>query len=77
MYELGRNLIRMQMKFPKDWENRIVVSVEDGYKRKQDVQIQSELACGFKLSVNTQLSNKILKDYHAEMIVKAYKKIIF
>lgn len=73
MYELGRNLVKMQMRFPKDWENRIIISVEDGYKRKQDVIIQSELACGKKLSINTQISEDILKDYHAEQIVKAYK----
>lgn len=75
MYELGRNLVKMQMRFPKDWENRIIVSVEDGYKRKQDVLIQSELACGSKLFINSQISADVLKDYHAEWIVKAYNKI--
>ena len=75
MYELGRNIVKIQMRFPKDWENRIIVSVEDGYKRKQDVLIQSDLACGKKLIVNSQINEDILKDYHAERIVKAYNKI--
>ena len=43
MYELGRNLVRMQNRFPSDWQKRIVISVEDGYKRKQDVIIQTGL----------------------------------
>jgi len=51
MYELGRNIIRMQNRFPNDWQKRIVVSVEDGYKRKQDVLIQLSL-CAPSLFVN-------------------------
>ena len=71
MYELGRYIVRMQMRFPTNWKDRIIISVENGYKRKQDVLIQTELACG-DLFINTQLSNEILKDYHAELIKKAY-----
>ena len=37
MYELGRNIIRMQNRFPSDWEKRIVISCEVDYIRKQDV----------------------------------------
>lgn len=44
MYELGRNIIRIQQKFPKSWKNRIIVSVEDGYAREEDVVIQCSLA---------------------------------
>ena len=44
MYELGRNIPRMQMRFPTDWVNRIVVSIEQGYKRENDVMIQTKLA---------------------------------
>lgn len=43
MYELGRNIVRMQNRFPSDWQKRIIISVEDGYKRKQDVIIQTGL----------------------------------
>ena len=43
MYELGRNILRMQNRFPFDWQNRIIISVEENYKRKQDVIIQTLL----------------------------------
>ena len=64
----------MQIRFPIDWKDRIVVSVENGYKRKQDVIIQTELACG-NLFVNSQIADEILKDYHAEMIIRSYRKL--
>lgn len=51
MYELGRNILRMQNRFPADWEKRIIISVEDGYKRTADVLIQTELATDGKVSV--------------------------
>lgn len=43
MYELGRNIVRMQNRFPADWQKRIVISVEKGYKREKDVLIQMQL----------------------------------
>lgn len=49
MYELGRNICRMQMRFPTTFMNRIVISVEDGYKRAKDVAIQGRLAFGYPL----------------------------
>lgn len=52
MYELGRNIARMQIKYPNDWMNRIVVSIEDGYKRSQDVRVQLSL-CAPGLYINT------------------------
>lgn len=50
MYELGRNIVHMQNRFPSSWENRIIISVEDGYKRKKDVIVQVGL-CAPKLLV--------------------------
>jgi hypothetical protein len=44
MYELGRNLVRMQQKFPNDYLHRIMICIEPGYSREQDVVIQTELA---------------------------------
>lgn len=76
MYELGRNIIRMQNRFPIDWSNRIVVSVESDYKRKQDVLIQTDLATGHRVYVNTQISKDILMDYHADYICRAYKRLL-
>ena len=46
MYELGRNIVRMQMRFPIDWEKRIVIDIEDGYRRKKDVIYQTLMATG-------------------------------
>lgn len=51
MYELGRNVVRMQNRFPSDWEKRIVVSVEDGYARADDVRIQLQL-CAPKMRID-------------------------
>lgn len=44
MYELGRNICRMQMRFSTNWVMRLAVTVEKGYKRKKDVNIQTSLA---------------------------------
>ena len=63
MYELGRNIVRMQNRFPSDWENRIVISVEDGYSREDDVLTQV-LLCAPKLIVETN-ANPII---HAKRI---------
>ena len=60
MYELGRNIARMQMRFPNDWEHRIVISVEDGYKRKQDVLYQTMLAAyGLWVDTGTNPRNHV------------------
>lgn len=65
MYELGRNILRMQNRFPSDWQNRIVISVEDGYQREQDVIIQVELCSG--IHVNTNATPQL----HAQQIKRA------
>ena len=71
MYELGRNIIRIQNRFPSDWEKRIVISVEDGYRRKADVLIQTELATLNKVFVDANAS----PDLHAQYIKRAIKSI--
>ena len=76
MYELGRNILRMQMRFPTDWQDRIVISAEDGYRRKQDVLIQTGLATQGKVFVNTQISSQICLAEHADNIVRAYKNLL-
>lgn len=76
MYELGRNILRMQMRFPTDWQDRIVISTEDGYRRKQDVLIQTGLATQGKVFVNTQISSQICLAEHADNIVRAYKNLL-
>ena len=71
MYELGRNIVRMQNRFPTDWQERIVVSVESGYKRKTDVFKQVSLATNDLVKINTKLDIDTLRDYHEYFIVKA------
>lgn len=66
MYELGRNLCRMQMRFPSNWEMRIVVTVEEGYKREKDVDVQISLAnIG---SVDEKYCNKNIEEHVNEII---------
>lgn len=62
MYELGRNILRMQNRFPNDWEKRIVVSVESGYKRKQDVITQLSL-CAKRLFVESNATPELHAQY--------------
>lgn len=70
MYELGRNIVRMQNRFPNDWEKRIIISVEKGYKREADVLIQTQL-CASKLFVESDATPNI----HAHYIRNAIRKI--
>ena len=68
MYELGRNISEIKKNYSKTWEHRIIISVEKGYKREQDVFIQTRLA-----------TNSIIKPFswatpvfHAMAIVNNY-----
>lgn len=70
MYELGRNIIRMQNRFPNDWYDRIVVSIEDGYIRKQDVIIQLSL-CAPDLYVQSPAT----PETHAQHIRNCVRKL--
>lgn len=75
MYELGRYISEMQKRFPIDWKDRIIISVENGYKRINDVLVQSRLACG-KIFINTgQPQVEVLRDLHIKQIIKAYRHI--
>lgn len=51
MYELGRNLERMKQRFPEDWWKRIIITCDSGYKRVNDVVIQTSLATDKKVKV--------------------------
>lgn len=69
MYELGRNLLLMQHKF-KNWKNRIIITIEDGYSRKSDVEIQSALALGYypiSLARNPKEHALIIKEKYEEI----------
>ena len=75
MYELGRNILRMQMRFPADWQERIIITVEGEYRRKHDVLIQTELATQNKIVVDTWVNPDMCLAYHVENIEKAFKKL--
>lgn len=70
MYELGRNLLKMSQKFPG--KTQTVISVEYGYKRKDDVIIQSGLTgCPLLLNAGADVTPEL----HAESIKKLYKTL--
>ena len=52
MYELGRNILRMQYEYPKSWKNRIVITCNSNYKRLNDVLVQTCLATDGLVKVN-------------------------
>ena len=66
MYELGRNIVRMQEKYPNSWQDRIIITVEPGYKRAKDVEIQVALATNGKLKIRDDIN------VHAAAIGAAY-----
>lgn len=70
MYELGRNIVRMQNRFPNSWQERIVISVEDGYRRKEDVIIQVQL-CAPLITVDCRATTKD----HAQRIGRVIRKL--
>ena len=70
MYELGRNIIRMQNRFPNNWQDRIIISIESGYKRSQDVIVQTAL-CAPCLFVD----NNVTPQAHAHYVKQKLRKI--
>ena len=71
MYELGRHLERMQHRFPKDWQNRIIIGIEDGYTRTQDVIIQSSLALEgyyFREHITPDIYAQLIRDRYYNLI---------
>lgn len=85
MYELGRNIARMQMRDPLHWDDRIVISCESGYKRANDVKIQTSLATDDMVGVldvlngwdkNNDKTNEYLRRNHALMIERSYRKLV-
>ena len=74
LYELGRNIERMKQKFPDDWTDRIVITCDAGYKRVEDVIIQTRLATDDKIKVSVvDDADKSVK-IHYNNICKAIEK---
>lgn len=70
MYELGRNLVRMQMRYPLDWDNRLVINVAPDCKRKFDVVQQVKHARGMMYN-----ANGMSPEDHAFLIRQAYRYV--
>lgn len=67
MYELGRNILRMQQKYMVSWQDHLVISVADGYKRSKDVLVQANLAIGRDI-----VPEHVTPQDHAHAILMAY-----
>lgn len=75
MYELGRNLLRMQYKYPTTWMNRIVITCDSSYKRLNGVLIQTRLATDGIINVNVVDGAEESVQVHADEIKKTLKYI--
>lgn len=69
MYELGRNIARMQMRFPNTWMYRIVIAADPNYRRFNDVKIQTKLATYNRIYVGSILEDHILRIKEAEELL--------
>lgn len=70
MYELGRNIVEIQNDYGSTWRDRIIISVESGYSRSNDVVVQTKLATNGLVPVDTNSNPK----NHAAAIIYAYRK---
>lgn len=71
LYELGRYVEVMKHTFPRDFYKRIIISIEPGYTRVDDVITQTNLAFGNYIpTIWWQASSY---ETHAKEIFKAYK----
>lgn len=66
MYELGRNIARMQMRFPNTWIYRIVITADPNYRRFNDVVIQAKLATNDAIYVGSLIQDHISRIKEAE-----------
>lgn len=65
-YELGRNLVRMTEKYNDKVSDHVIITVDENFKRKQDVYIQSKLA-GFEASI---IPSDQATEYHSRKITE-------
>ena len=57
------------MRFPTDWEKRIIITADKDYRRYQDVIIQTELATKGKIFVYDNIYD------HCSLINRAFNHI--
>lgn len=67
-YELGRNIERMKEKFPSSWEERIIISCDENFIRRQDVEIQTRLATDGKVRVGIYPTFELIPKHCNEII---------
>lgn len=78
LYELGRYIEVMKNTFPRDYEKRIIISMEPGYERADDVIIQTNLAfdeCKSDSRIPNIWYQASSIEQHAKEIFKAYSWI--
>ena len=76
MYELGRNLVRIQNRFPSNWWYRTIITTEMGYKRRDDVMTQVGLAtsgAGNMVRCHNMVEDN--KMFHAITIYNRYRAL--
>ena len=73
MYELGRHLNRISSKGGWDFADHAVITVEDGYRRRADVLIQSRLASHGEITIAT--GDEATPAEHARRIIEAYDRL--
>lgn len=74
-YELGRNIERMKSRFPDDWNERIVVTCEKGFRRWRDVEVQTSLATDDEVFVNL-VENDVEMKGHTRGILGALCAVV-
>ena len=75
MYELGRNILRMQYEYPTTWKERIVITCNKDYKRLNDVITQVRLATDGQVKVNVVEGDERSVLVHVDEIKKTLKYI--
>lgn len=73
-YELGRYIERIKQRFPLDWNYRIVVTCEKGFRRWKDVDVQTSLATDDEVVVNL-VENDVQLETHTREILGALAMI--
>lgn len=73
-YELGRYIERIKQRFPLDWNDRIVVTCEKGFRRWKDVDVQTSLATDDEVVVNL-VENDVQLETHTREILGALAMI--
>lgn len=74
-YELGRNIERIKTRFPEDWQDRIVISTDENFKRSEDVIIQTDLATDSEIQANVTDTEDLVEE-HFNSIVEKIKQLI-